>query len=262
MKELSRFLRLGLIPLFLMVSLTAQDCTFGGAEPCTANCGPPWSPDGDLFSDSVELNEANRFPQGFYDLHPDTFDVYTGVAHGTTGSGFLEDGVNFKDESTGYIHYLGTDHPTRDEDDWATIHMINLMEAVGRYWDTYSTTWNEPLMMVGDASRRLGGFMSGHTHHSNGTELDVRYIRHDHSFSHFTHLDPCGDPAAYDTIATQEVLAAYLALGEGISSERGEVDKILVGRCMGFDAPGFDPRLVVDNTGGHDNHFHVRIKKP
>ena len=95
-----------------------------------------------------------------------------------------------------------------------------------------------------------GGSMAGHSCHENGLEVDVRYMRNDATEAP---LNLSTQSTYYDKTLTIAVLQAFV--------DTGVVDLIYVDPAADItsvDVPG----VVVDKTGVHVDHFHVRLLDP
>jgi len=113
-------------------------------------------------------------------------------------------------------------------------------------------------MGVGDMSLRHGGYMTSHSWHRNGTEVDVRYVRKDKSeWGEWAGaLDLNNEPAEFDTTATIDLINTFIA--------QGNVQLISISDLTGISISDVSDTSVIniDNSGVHDNHFHVQIVKP
>jgi hypothetical protein len=210
-----------------------------GAE--TANCGPvrPWDADGDGISDSLERSNAP-----FHSFNPAACDRDPSTAIGSPASGTLKQGVNLTDEGSGYLHVRGSDPP--DADDWATLSMLNCIEAVGREAETLNLR-----MTVTDLSLRTGGLFVPHSSHQNGLDADLRYVRAD---GRLAPLDIRQSPRDYDALTTQAVLQTFI--------RQCPVSTIFADLpSLAFTNDELD-RPVLVQAPGHTNHFHIRLRPP
>ena len=212
-----------------------------GQGPKAADCGAvqPWDTDGDGISDRVEQNNRT-----FHAFDPARCDRDPSAATGQPASGALLHGVNLADDGDGYVHLRGTDPP--DSDDWATLRMLNCLEAVGREARALDVR-----ITVNDLSRRPGGPFVPHSSHQNGLDVDVRYLRSD---GRVAPLDIRQSPRDYDALTTQAVMRVFI--------QRCDVSTVFVDLpSLNFTNDELD-RPVLVQAPGHTNHFHVRLRRP
>jgi hypothetical protein len=100
-----------------------------------------------------------------------------------------------------------------------------------------------PRVVVGDISRRGGGWMNEHVSHQNGLDVDVYYPRRD------GRLRAPVSPSQVDRRLAQDLLDRFLAAGAQI---------VFVGYSSGLRGPGG----VVVPYPNHENHMHVRFPPP
>jgi murein endopeptidase len=100
-----------------------------------------------------------------------------------------------------------------------------------------------PRVVVGDISFRDGGPMDQHRSHQNGLDVDVYYPRLDGG------LRPPRTPDQVDRRLTQDLLDRFVAAGAQI---------VFVGYRTGLRGPGD----VVEPYPSHEDHMHVRFRKP
>jgi hypothetical protein len=100
-----------------------------------------------------------------------------------------------------------------------------------------------PRVVVGDISRRGGGWMNEHVSHQNGLDVDVYYPRRDRR------LRAPASPSQVDRRLAQDLLDRFLAAGAQI---------VFVGYSSGLRGPGG----VVVPYPNHENHMHVRFPAP
>ena len=139
-----------------------------------------------------------------------------------------------------------------DSDDWSVLHTINMIEGAGRDWS--GGDFCPPRMGIGDISRgdtvgRSFGGQWDHHGHQNGLEVDIRYVRTDTLEGA---LNIVSDSMHYYRIATGMLINFLLrnCIGEAI---------IASPYChLVFE----DVDVVYDESGVHDNHFHLRIVDP
>src|SRR6266699_6729100 len=116
----------------------ATDCLkyLNGQSTGTELCGPSWDSDNDTISTATETNPTNRIGNtpiaGFYAFDTLRWDINRSRALLGPDDGFLDYGMNLKDQGPGRIHYLGDDQV--DTDDWGTGHLLRLIEGSGRDW--------------------------------------------------------------------------------------------------------------------------------
>lgn len=210
-------------------------------KPKTPDCGAvqPWDVDGDGISDRVERNNS-----AFHGFDSTRCDRDPSAATGQPAGGALLRGVNLVDEGDGYVHLRGTD-PV-DTDDWATLALVNCLEAVGREAKTLDVR-----LTVNDLSRRPGGRFQPHRSHQNGLDVDVRYVRRD---GRVAPLDIRQSPGAYDAVLTQALMQSFI--------RQCDVSVIFADLpSLNFTNDEVD-RPVLVQAPGHTNHFHVRLRGP
>ena len=100
-----------------------------------------------------------------------------------------------------------------------------------------------PRVVIGDISRRHGGWMDEHASHQNGLDVDVYYPRLDRRLS-----APIGS-SQVDHHLSQALLDRFLAAGAHM---------VFVGYSSGLRGPGG----VVVPYANHENHMHVRFADP
>jgi len=106
-----------------------------------------------------------------------------------------------------------------------------------------------PPVGIGDMSLRHGGYMTPHSSHQNGLDVDVRYVRND-GFS--TGLNLNKEPDKFDTVATIQLMNYFI--------QNGNVTLIYVNMTLtGITTSDVS---VIQHDAGHYDHFHVRIAKP
>ncbi len=91
--------------------------------------------------------------------------------------------------------------------------------------------------------------MTGHSCHRNGLDADIRYVR----TSGEGPLNLSTDLTGYDKAKTIELMNLLVA--------SNMVDIIYVDPASGI-TPADIPNVVVDSSGTHIDHFHVRLKDP
>lgn len=110
-----------------------------------------------------------------------------------------------------------------------------------------------PNFGIGDISLFTGGPFPPHMYHQNGLEVDMRYIRLDGQNQPCDLTPDQGSPCPYDIVTTQFLINTIS--DEGFS----RLVKIIVSPDAFLQPFAFE--LEEDDTGGHDNHFHVRMVK-
>jgi hypothetical protein len=119
-----------------------------------------------------------------------------------------------------------------------TIRVI--LEVVAAYRAAHPRA---PRVVVGDISRRGGGWMNEHVSHQNGLDVDVYYPRRDRR------LRAPASSGQVDRRLAQDLLDRFLAAGAQI---------VFVGYSSGLRGPGG----VVVPYPNHENHMHVRFPAP
>jgi len=117
---------------------------------------------------------------------------------------------------------------------------IEAIKKIAKDW--FSKFPDEPLIGVGNISYNRGGEMKPHKSHRTGLDVDFRPLRKDGTGKPVTYQS-----TGYSRSRTQELIKAIR------SNTVLEVDLIL------FNDPGV---TGVRPWSGHDNHLHVRFKKP
>jgi murein endopeptidase len=92
--------------------------------------------------------------------------------------------------------------------------------------------------------------MSGHACHQNGLEADIRYVRNDNIEGP---LNLGSQSSLYDRARTVELL--------WMIASSGAVDLIYVDPAANISATDV-PGVVIDPSGVHVDHFHVRLTDP
>ncbi len=143
------------------------------------------------------------------------------------------------EHGSGYYTY-GTDQTARPgtapNGQWGTPRTI---EVIGAVADQLATGDRHTPFGVGNISLAEGGKFPGHGGHKDGLDIDLRPARTDSGQLPVTYQSP-----QYDRAATQRLVDTFHATGQ--------VDKIF-----------FNDPLVrgVQPLQGHDNHFHIKIKR-
>lgn len=129
--------------------------------------------------------------------------------------------------------------------------MLQTITDVGNSW--YAAHGSvAPRMGVGDISRPGGGPFPPHDNHQNGLDVDVRYIRNDGIEAG---LNLSGNTDAYSRELTLELIRYWVATGE--------VDQVYVDPAAGISSTDISgATLIIDNSGGHVDHFHIRLRDP
>ena len=115
-----------------------------------------------------------------------------------------------------------------------------ILQVVGAYRAAHPRA---PRVVIGDISRRGGGWMNEHVSHQNGLDVDVYYPRRDRR------LTAPVSPSQVDRRLAQDLLDRFLAAGAQI---------VFVGYSSGLRGPGG----VVVPYPNHENHMHVRFPTP
>lgn len=198
---------------------------------------------------------------------PDEFAADTGAPAGCSDD-YLQDGVQLPDMPQFFYRMF----PAAQ---WGTQEMIDLLVDT-----TQHMRWLMPdssRIVIGDISRRGGGFLSGHKSHRGGVDADVGIFRVGRSQSD-THFDRLRS-YEFDVEANWAMISAML--------ETGKVDFILLDRSLvarlkaytvnngllsAEDAertfPTEGSRQVWRETGivhhapNHADHIHVRVLCP
>ena len=182
-------------------------------------------------------------------LYPNRGTHDYSLAKGSVSSGTLHNGLRISHGSTGYIYVSGNtpECDVPDTDNWGTVELVNLIEAVGRKWRAIDQ--NYPDMVVKDMSKAAGGPFTtneytnclGHAQHQNGLEVDIRNVRQDRS------TDPVQytDTQNYSRARTQQLVNLFFQLGNIVLIY--SADQQLTG-------------ITYDSK--HTDHLHVWIQDP
>lgn len=222
--------------------------------------------DRDSMSNAVENDLNNRLKHT--SLNPNSPNTNPTRASGDHKTGPLLGALNLPDTGRGYQHYRGLD--AKDTDDWATMALINLVEAAGRGWAAFETPGGGrlPRLQPGDMSLEGGGEFCWveptgqekcHAWHRNGTEVDARYVRFEGALAP---LNVCESSSDHDQFSSEDLLNLFVETAPGIHAV-ARVDTIIVASCVSWiTAPATDQVLVIDDSGVHNDHFHVLIRDP
>jgi murein endopeptidase len=137
--------------------------------------------------------------------------------------------------------------PNRPWRRWGTEALVSTLQRVlAEYRVAHPQA---PAVLVGDLSRPHGGVFDnrygglGHASHQNGLDVDVMYPRRDGRLRH------AWRPDQVDRVLAQDLVDRFVAAGARY---------VFVGlrtRMRG-------PRAVVQAIPHHDDHMHVRIRRP
>jgi len=149
------------------------------------------------------------------------------------------DAIEAGEHGSGYYVY-GTDDTERigtaARGQWGRPRTMEVINAVA---DRLATGDSYTPLGIGNISLPTGGRFPPHRWHQDGLGVDVRPARTDSAQLPVTYRDQ-----QYDRAATQRLIDAFHATGQ--------VDKIYFN----------DPMIGgVQPSKGHDNHFHVQIKR-
>ena len=162
---------------------------------------------------------------------------------GAPYSGRLVDGTQLPVEGPDWVTWnpatdSSPNHPARLYGNERTIRAI--VSVLAGYRASHP---DAPRVVIGDISRRHGGWMDEHVSHQNGLDVDVYYPRLDRRQS-----APIGSSQVDHRLA-QALLDRFLAAGAHI---------VFVGYSSGLRGPGG----VVVPYANHENHMHVRFADP
>jgi len=201
------------------------------------------------FQANINMTACNILP-----ATTPTYDIMvharTAFHKGQRTNGSLVGGTSLPESGPGYYHFLGSDPVNYD--DWGGAEStIQLIQTVGAQWFQSHPT---PGIGIGDLSLENGGSFPPHTEHQNGLDIDVRYVRNDGA-NLGINLAVKSEAKKYSKALTIELMKKFAA--------NGSLNKILVSPKSGItsaDVPGGN--IVVDTSGGHDDHFHVSLVDP
>lgn len=181
-----------------------------------------------------------------------SFDVNARSAlhKGAVNNGSLNGGRSIDDSGVGFVHYLGTDAPNTD--DWGGQEgMEDVIRGVALRW--FAAHTSGPRLQFGDISRQGGGYFYPHSSHQNGLDVDLRYVRNDGTEGP---LNLSSQYSSYSRTLTIELLRFF-------ADTLGRAQKVFVDPNSGItsaDVPGLE--VVVDTSGEHVDHMHLRIYDP
>jgi murein endopeptidase len=137
--------------------------------------------------------------------------------------------------------------PNRPWRRWGTDALVaTLRRVLGEY---RAANPRAPAVLVGDLSRPHGGVFDnrygglGHASHQNGLDVDVMYPRRDGRLRH------AWRPDQVDRALAQDLVDRFVAEGARYV-------------FVGLRARMRGPRAVVQAIPHHDDHMHVRIRRP
>ena len=173
-----------------------------------------------------------------------------------------------EDNGVGYFHYVGTD--ATDSDDWGVLHLINMFEHGGRTWydrvikctQTGQGWCGRPNRFgVGDTSLRYGGYFYPHSSHRNGLDADLRYFRHG-SGAENGNFNVC-TATDHNAQASLDIIGALI--NQHVHNPKtGKLVLMIVNECWQIYDSNPNDHFVInfDGSGGHKDHFHLRIEDP
>jgi penicillin-insensitive murein endopeptidase len=136
-------------------------------------------------------------------------------------------------EQVGYYTY-GT--PGGGAAQFAHPKLLSLLYRIESLWQAQ----DDRKLGIGNISKARGIKMKDHRSHRSGLDVDVRPLRRDGENMRVTRFDKL-----YDRVATAELIGLFL--------DSGEVDVVYFN----------DLRIrSVKFLIGHDDHFHVTVRKP
>lgn len=164
-------------------------------------------------------------------------------------NGRLRNGVKLPPEGRDYFTWdpILRDSPNRGWRRWGTDHLVRTLLLVLREHRTAFP--DAPRVGVGDLSRPRGGEFGrrfggmGHMSHQNGLDADVYYPRWDG-----LERRP-SSPDLVDEELAQDLVDRFVEAG---------AEKVFVGPRLRLEGP----RKVVVKLAHHDDHLHVRLRKP
>ena len=150
---------------------------------------------------------------------------------------------------SGYYQYgSGQDIGARQ---WGTKKTIETLIRVCKQFQTKQRTISNHanlasygLIGIGDISFKFGGKMSPHKSHQTGLNVDVRPCRKDLLWQPVT----INEPMIYDQGRTKLLINMFLS--------HPNVEKILFN-----DSDIYKTNPRVEFSAGHDNHFHITMKR-
>ena len=170
-------------------------------------------------------------------------------ALGLPYAGRLRNGVKLPRDGRDYFTWdpVLRATPNRGWRRWGTDHLVRTLLAVLR--EHRAAFPEAPRVGVGDLSRPRGGEFGrrfgglGHASHQNGLDADVYYPRWDGLERRPGHPDLVDEELAQDLVDRFVAAAAQ---------------KVFVGPSLDLEGP----RKIVVKLAHHDDHLHVRLRKP
>jgi Penicillin-insensitive murein endopeptidase len=158
-------------------------------------------------------------------------------------SGRLVDGTQLPVEGTDWVTWnpskdSSPNLPSRLYGNERTIRAV--LAVVRSYREAHPRA---PRVVVGDISRRGGGWLDEHVSHQNGLDVDVYYPRRDGQLRAPT------ASSQVDRRLAQDLLDRFLAAGAQV---------VFVGYSSGLRGPSG----IVVPYPNHENHMHVRFPAP
>jgi murein endopeptidase len=170
-------------------------------------------------------------------------------AVGLPYAGRLRNGVKLPPEGRDYFTWdpVLRASPNRGWRRWGTDHLLRTLLVVLR--EHRAAFPEAPRVGIGDLSRPKGGWFGrrfgglGHLSHQNGLDVDIYYPRWDGLERRPHH------PDLVDEELAQDLVDRFVAAG---------AQKVFVGPRLNLEGP----RKVVVKLVHHDDHLHVRLRKP
>lgn len=181
--------------------------------------------------------------------------VDCGCLHnGTDSNGSLTNDSSLPNSGPGYTIYLGSGELIDTEDWGCSTWAIRKCIEVGMDWRDNPLYSGQPLLQIGDISRRNGGSFPPHGTHRNGLQIDNRYVRSDGVLDRYNFTADCPNLAdscdGFDRDRTLAIMNSYLTHG---------ATEIYVWYRANISGPGFNVRTLPND---HNDHFHVIFPKP
>ena len=170
-------------------------------------------------------------------------------AVGLPYAGRLRNGVKLPPEGRDYFTWdpILRQSPNRGWRRWGTDHLVRTLLTILR---EHRTAFPEaPRVGIGDLSRPQGGEFGprfgglGHLSHQNGLDVDIYYSRWD-GLERRAYT-----PDLVDEELAQDLVDRFVAAG---------AQKVFVGPRLNLEGP----RKIVVKLVHHDDHLHVRLRKP
>lgn len=161
-------------------------------------------------------------------------------------------------------------HRKNPDESWGTPHAVGVIHEALVAWRTRHP--DAPPIVVGDISRRHGGYFPPHRSHRDGRDIDIGLPARDkRPLKHFARLG-----RELDADATWDLIEAFLQTGETelilldarlqplvrrAAAARGYREADLA-RIFQWPRSPRARTAIVRHSRGHADHLHIRIRRP